>query len=50
MTTAPTPTHLRATALIDSDAPSIQAFAAEHARGATDRERAVALYLSLIHI
>ena len=31
------------TALIDSDAPSVQAFATEHARGATDRERAVAL-------
>ena len=47
MTTAPTPAHLRATALIDSDAPSIQTFAAQHARGATDRERAVALYLAV---
>ena len=47
MTTAPTPAHLRATALIDSDAPSIQAFAAQQARGATDRERAVALYLAV---
>ena len=37
MTTAPTPAHLRATALIDSDAPSIQTFAAQHARGTTDR-------------
>ena len=43
MTTAPTPAHLRATALIDSDAPSIQAFAAQHARGTTDRDRAVAM-------
>jgi transglutaminase-like putative cysteine protease len=34
---------LRPTALIDSDHPAVQAFAAEHARGATDRERAVAL-------
>ena len=47
MTSTPTPAHLRATALIDSDAPSIQAFAAQHARGATDRERAVALYLAV---
>lgn len=47
MTTAPTLAHLRATALIDSDAPSIQAFAAQHARGTTDRERAVALYLAV---
>lgn len=47
MTTAPTPAHLRATALIDSDAPSIQAFAAQYARGATDRDRAVALYLAV---
>ena len=47
MTTAPTPAHLRATALIDSDAPSIQTFAAQHARGTTDRERAVALYLAV---
>ena len=31
--TTPTPAHLRATALIDSDSPSIQAFAAQHARG-----------------
>ena len=47
MTTAPMPAHLRATALIDSDAPSIQTFAAQHARGTTDRERAVALYLAV---
>ncbi|MBD9391748.1 transglutaminase family protein [Acidovorax sp. ACV01] len=43
----PTPAHLRATTIIDSDAPAIQTFAAEHARGATDRERAVALYLAV---
>ena len=47
MTSTPTPAHLRATALIDSDTPAVRAFAAEHARGATDRERAVALYLAV---
>ncbi len=31
------------TAFIDSDHPAVQAFAAEHARGASERERAVAL-------
>jgi transglutaminase-like putative cysteine protease len=35
--------NLRPTAFIDSDHPAVQAFAAEHARGASDRERAVAL-------
>ena len=29
---------------VDSDHPAVRAFAAEHARGATDREKAVALY------
>ena len=43
----PTPGALRATALIDSDAPTVQAFAAAHAHGANDRERAVALYLAV---
>ena len=43
----PTPAHLSATALIDSDAPAVAAFAAHHARGADDRERAVALYLAV---
>jgi transglutaminase-like putative cysteine protease len=47
MTTAPTPAHLRPTALIDSDTPAVQAFAAEHARGRDDRERAIALYLAV---
>jgi len=47
MTTPPLPAHLRATALIDSDAPTVQAFAAEHAHGSNDRERAVALYLAV---
>lgn len=35
---------LRPTALIDSDHPAVLAFAARHAQGADDRERAVALY------
>ncbi|MBU0746640.1 MAG: transglutaminase family protein [Gammaproteobacteria bacterium] len=43
----PHPGTLAPTALIDSDAPSVRAFAAEHAQGTTDRERAVALYLAV---
>ena len=39
----PTAAALCATALIDSDHPAVQAFAAEHARGATERDRAVSL-------
>ena len=35
--------NLRPTAFIDSDHPAVQAFAAEHARGATERDRAVSL-------
>ena len=35
--------NLRPTAFIDSDHPAVQAFSAEHARGTSDRERAVAL-------
>ena len=35
---------LAATDLVDSGHPAVQAFAAEHAQGATPRERAVALY------
>lgn len=45
--THPGPAALRATALIDSDHPAVQAFAAQHAQGGTDRERAVALYLAV---
>jgi transglutaminase-like putative cysteine protease len=37
------PDTLCSTASIDSDHPAVQAFAAKHARGASDRERAVAL-------
>lgn len=38
---------LRPTDLIDSDHPAVTAFAARHGRGATDRERAVALYYAV---
>lgn len=38
-----TPETLRPTPFIDSDHPAVVAFAAEHARGASERERAVAL-------
>lgn len=44
MTTSPSPATLAATSLLDSDHPAVAAFADEHARGADDRERAVALY------
>src|SRR6218665_2335373 len=47
MTDHPTPATLRATALIDSDAPAVRAFADAHARGDSERERAVALYLAV---
>jgi transglutaminase-like putative cysteine protease len=46
-TMTPTDAHLAATALIDSDHPAVRAFAAEHARGATVRDRAVALYYAV---
>ena len=36
--------YLQAGSFVDSDHPAVRAFAAEHARGATDREKAVALY------
>jgi transglutaminase-like putative cysteine protease len=40
----PTPATLAPTALIDSDHPDVITFAREHAQGADDRERAVALF------
>lgn len=46
-TTTPPDRALAPTALIDSDHPAVAAFAREHARGATERERAVALYLAV---
>ncbi|MET4577160.1 transglutaminase-like domain-containing protein [Ottowia thiooxydans] len=43
MQDTPTPAHLAATQAIDADHALVAEFAREHARGATDRERAVAL-------
>ncbi|MDR1968214.1 MAG: transglutaminase family protein [Burkholderiaceae bacterium] len=40
---SPTPAHLRATPAIDTGHPAVQAFAREHACGADDRQRAIAL-------
>jgi transglutaminase-like putative cysteine protease len=44
---APTPATLAPTPLIDSGHPAVAAFAAAHAQGTDDRERAVALYLAV---
>lgn len=43
----PSPASLAPTALIDSDHPSVQAYARAHAVGDTVRERAVALYYAV---
>ena len=43
----PSASTLAATALIDSDHPAVKAFAAAHAVGSDDRERAVALVLAV---
>ena len=43
MTDRPTDTHLAATPAIDRDHPKVQAFAREHAQGADERTRAIAL-------
>jgi transglutaminase-like putative cysteine protease len=43
----PRPATLAPSPLIDSDHPAVAAFAAAHAIGADDRERAVALYLAV---
>jgi transglutaminase-like putative cysteine protease len=45
--TTPGPATLAATAAIDSDHPAVQAFARQHAVGADQRERAVALVLAV---
>ena len=42
-----TPSTLAPAAMVDSDHPAVQAFAREHARGADDRARAVALYYAV---
>lgn len=47
MTDKPTDASLAATLLIDRDHPAVQAFAREHAVGATGRERAVALFYAV---
>ncbi len=43
MPNQPTPAHLAATPAVDRDHPDVRAFAREHVRGNTERERAVAL-------
>ena len=43
MSDTPTPQHLQATPLIDAGHPDVQAFARDHAQGAGERARAVAL-------
>ena len=43
MSDTPTPAHLAATDAIDSQHPAVQAFVRQHDRGASQRERAVAL-------
>jgi len=44
---APGPATLAATPFIDSDHPTVRAFARQHVRGDSDRERAVSLYLAV---
>ena len=44
MIDSPTAATLASTALVDSDHPTVRAFAREHAVGASERERAVALH------
>jgi transglutaminase-like putative cysteine protease len=41
------PTSLSPTALVDSDHPAVRDFAAQNARGASDRERSVALFYAV---
>ena len=48
MTDLPSPSTLAATALIDSDHADVIAFALQHAQGANDRERAVALSIKAV--
>jgi len=44
---APGPGSLRPAAMVDCDHPAVQDFARQHAQGADDRERAVALYYAV---
>lgn len=41
------PTSISPTALVDSDHPAVREFAAQNARGASDRERSVALFYAV---
>ncbi|MDR7096543.1 transglutaminase-like domain-containing protein [Hydrogenophaga laconesensis] len=45
--TPPGPQHLAPTRWIESEHPAVQAFAREHARGDSPRERAISLYLAV---
>ena len=45
--TPPSPQSLQPASMVDSDHPAVVAFAREHARGADERERAVALYYAV---
>ena len=47
MTTTPNPEALQPATMVDSDHPSVIAFAREHAQGADERERAVALHYAV---
>ncbi|MCU0920088.1 MAG: transglutaminase family protein [Burkholderiaceae bacterium] len=47
MTHEPDPKTLQPAAMVDSDHPLVRDFAARHAQGNDDRERAVALYLAV---
>ena len=47
MDTNPDPKPLQPAAMVDSDHALVRDFAARHARGADDRERAVSLYLAV---
>jgi transglutaminase-like putative cysteine protease len=47
MDSRPESAALQPAAMVDSDHPEVVAFAAEHARGADDRERAVSLYYAV---
>ena len=46
-TETPDPQSLEPTAMIDSDHPTVQAFALTHATGTSNRERAVALFYAV---
>ncbi len=45
--TSPEPDTLKPTSMVDSDHPAVRSFAQHHGSGASDRERAVALYYAV---